>query len=247
MYLQSIKVRPMDKEIEFSYPKMISKDKVEFMTMKVDGVDSSKYYISDSESRISLRKSIFSMNNRKFKIKPIAQRNKDKNNELKFMFWIEVYEIIDNKEKILTKINCPLSINDKNIVNNVLNNGTKETKKKIESIANLEVCFWHSDYKSKNADLFNEVSMCFSPEINEFNSHECWDNKTYLDSLYLENILEYAISQKYGFKNLFKSMNLSDSIKSSKYRFNVKDILNHMNKLDNAICKFTLGSIVLEK
>ena len=101
MYLQSIKVRPMDKEIEFSYPKMISKDKVEFMTMKVDGVDSSKYYISDSESRISLRKSIFSMNNRKFKIKPIAQRNKDKNNELKFMFWIEVYEIIDNKGKYI--------------------------------------------------------------------------------------------------------------------------------------------------
>ena len=247
MYLQSIKVRPKDKEIEFSYPKMISKDKIEFMAMKIDGASKSNYYVSDSENRISLKKSIFSANNRKFKIKPIAQQVKGKNNQLAYVFYIEVYEIIDTKEKLLTRVQCSLSDKELHIINNVFSKAKKEIKSKIECVEKIEVCFWNSEYKSEDIDLFNQISICFSPEVNEFNSKECWERNTYLDTLYLENMLEYIISQKYGFKNLFKSIELNEVVKQSNYRFNIKDILNHMNKVNKDICKFSLGSIVVQK
>ena len=136
MYLQSIKVRPKDKDIEFSYPKRISKDKVEFMTMKIEGYTPSDYYVSDSEGRISLRKAKFHSKDRVFMVKPIAQLIEGKND---YFFYIEVDEIVDGEEILALMVDCELSDKDKIKIHDVFVKSSLEKKPRVEEIDKLEV------------------------------------------------------------------------------------------------------------
>lgn len=244
MYLQAIKVRPKNKDIEFSYPKRISKDKIEFMAMKMEGYNPSDYYVSDSEGRIALRKAKFHSNNREFVIKPIAQLIEGKRD---YFFYIEIDEIVNGEEVLSLMIDCDLSNEDKNKIHNVFVKSSLEKKQRVEEIDKLEVYFWHHKYKENNEILFKEVALCVPVEHFENTIKECWDMKTYLDNKSLETALEYAIFKKYGFKDMFQLNGIEDITKNSTYTIDSKLIIDKMNEIDNAQCSFTLDSIIIKK
>lgn len=248
MYLKSIKVREFEKEIEFAYPKMISKDKIEFMTMKLDEYKSNHSYISDKCGRISLRKTRFIEGNRTFTIKPVAQMVRLSNNNVDYNFSIIVNEVINGKETLIKTVSCSLSHEDKSKIHDTFTQSCQEKKSRVSSIENLEVCFWCSEYESiDKEESFNEISMCFPAEPYDNEKKECWENKTYLEDTYLEKLLEHIISEKYGFTNIFGSLDIKNVIKDSKYRFDSNVILSKMNQLNESICRFSLGSIIVEK
>lgn len=244
MYLQSIKVRPKVKDIEFSYPKRISKDKVEFMTMKIEGHNPSDYYVSDSEGRISLRKAKFHSKGREFIIKPIAQLIEGRND---YFFYIKVDEIVNGKEVLASMIECDLTNEDKVKIHNVFVKSSLEKKQRVEEIDKLEVYFWHDKYKENNELLFKNTSLRAPVESHDNNEKECWHMETYLDNKSLETALEYAIFKRYGLKDIFQLTTIEDVIKNSTYTIDSKMILDKMNKLDSNICSFTLDSILIRK
>lgn len=245
MYLKSVLVSPRGTEIEFSYPKRISRKEIEFMGMKIKKNIDVNCYTCDEEGRIYLKNSVFHIKNgRSFIIKPIAER---KDND--YIFSIKVFEKINDEIKLFTSVNCELSYEDKKVIHNTFYLSSAEIKKKLESLENLELLFWSGGYEDFDTELFYESSFCYPAEIFNNKGKEYWKVESFVDGDYLERLLDDAINKKYGFSNMFKMLeySMSNVIKQSKFKFDTTKMMKKMNEINKGFHSFSLGSIVVQK
>ena len=245
MYLKSVLVSPRGTEIEFSYPKRISRKEIEFMGMKIKKNIDVDCYTCDEEGRIYLRNSLFHIKNgRSFVIKPIAER---KDND--YIFSIKIFEKINDEMKLLTSVNCELTYSSKKAIHDTFYESTVEIKKKLESLDSLELLFWSGGYEDFDTELFYESSFCYPAEIFTNKGKEYWKVESFVDSDYLERLLDDAINKKYGFSNVFKMLeySMSNVIKQSKFKFDATKIMEKMHEINNGFHSFSLGSIVVQK
>lgn len=244
MYLKSVLITPKESEIEFSYPKRISRNEIEFMGMKSNGTDVSGY-VCDEEGRICLRNSVFyTKDERGFILKPIAERKGGD-----YVFSIKVFEKNNDEMKLLTSVNCELSYENKKIIHDTFYMSSLEIKKKIESIDNLELLFWSEGYEDFDTELFYESSFCYPAEIFDNKGKEYWQVESFVESDYLERLLDNTINKKYGFSNIFKMLesSMSNVVKQSKFKFDAIKMMKKMHEVNKGIHSFSLGSIVVEK
>lgn len=213
------------------------------MGMRIEGVNSSSY-ICDKEGRISLRDAIFSSKNRNFIIKPIAERkNRD------YFFFIKIFEKVNNEIKLLTVVEQKLSYENKKIIDGAFYSSSLEINNKIKSLENLELMFWSGGFEDSDMELFYESSFCYPAEVFENKGKKYWEVESFVDSDYLEKLLDNAIKEKYGFLNVFKMLDegMLNVVKQSKFRFNATKIMETMKEINNGFSKFLLGSIVVQK
>lgn len=244
MYLKSVLISPRGSEIEFSYPKRISKNEIEFMGMKIKGVDVS-CYTCDEEGRIYLRNSAFNTKNkRSFIIKPIAERK-----DMDYIFSIKIFEKNNEEMKLLTSVECELSYENKKIIHDTFYLSSLEINKKLKSLESLELLFWSGGYEDFDTELFYESSFCYPAEIFDNKGREYWEVESFVDTDYLEKLLDDAINKKYGFSNMFKMLefNMSNVIKQSKFKFDTAKMMQKMHEINKGFCSFSLGSIVVQK
>lgn len=250
MYLKSVTVSPKGKEIEFSYPKIISKNEIEYTGMYIKGIDS-KNYICDKQGRISLRNSMFkTKDGRSFVVKPIASRTKgEKNNNENYVFYIKIFEKLKDEIKLVTTVNCQISEECKNMIHDTFIKSLEEVKQKINSLENMDLLFWSGGYEDFDEKLFNESVFCYPAEIFNNKGKEYWEVESFIDTDYLESLLENVINKKYGFSNMFKMLDygLHHVVESSKFNIDIDKIMKTMHQINDGFYSFKLGSIILQK
>lgn len=245
MYLKSIIVKVKELELEFSYPKIISKNEIEYMAMLNKNMQNNQN-ICDAEGRIILRKySLRNDNGRNFRIKPIACRDANQN----YTFFINIYEQIDTEMKFITKIECPLTVENKKIINETFVQCINEVKQKIKSVKKSEIIFWAGGYEDFDENLCKESIFCYPKEVFDNKSKECWQIESFVDADYLEKLLESAIKQEYGFSNMFKMLDCGfmNVIKSSKFNLNINEIMKKLHSINDYSTSFILESVVMPK
>lgn len=245
MYLKSIVVEVKGLELEFSYPKIISKNEIEYMAMSSNHLQG-KQYVYDKEGRVILRNSPLKYDTgRNFIIKPIAR----KDSNLNYTFYVNVFEKVGNNLNLITEIKCPLTMENKKKINNTFAECVKEIKQKINSVKKSEIIVWAGGYEDFDENTCKESIFCYPTEVFNNKGKEYWEVESFIDADYLERLLESSINKEYGFSNMFKMLDLglTDVIKTSKFTLNISKILKKMNELNNCSTTFVLESIVMPK